>query len=235
MAGTGLSTGPGGGYSYGGGGTAATAGNARDYYWVQNYGSNFTNNAALDQPWVGNVFDLGGQANQAVVFPVIDHGPLPWEAIEYTVYLTNTPGSTSLADWTLAVLDSVYLEGWQADGGLLGSIADGFTTVWKLPGNQTFRYVSVAGVGSQAFGGGAANSAANRYRRRNRRRCWADRSRRRSEHGQCPGARLNRLGRPRPDRTRTEPAQEDLSTTSLTRQTPQRRGLSFMVAGIEPF
>ena len=137
-------------------GTAAANGNARDYAWIQNTGSNFTSTATSDKPWLGNIFDLGGQANQAVVFPIIDHGPLPWEAVEYTVYLTNTPGSTNYADWTLATLDSVYLEGWQPDG---VAIADGYTTVWKLPGGATFRYVSVAGVGSQAFGGGAANSA----------------------------------------------------------------------------
>jgi len=141
-------------YSSGVGSTAN--GNTRDYSWIQNTASNLTSSAAADKPWLGNIFDLGGPANQAVVFPIIDHGPLPWEAVEYTVYLTNTPGSTSLADWTLAVLDSVYLEGWQPDS---VALADGYTTVWKLPSGTSFRYVSVAGVGSQAFGGGAVNSA----------------------------------------------------------------------------
>lgn len=142
-------------YAYGGGGSAAANGNARDYAWIQNTGSNFTNSAANDKPWLGNIFDLGGQANKAVVFPIIDHGPLPWEAVEYTVYLTNNPLSTNPADWTLAVLDAVYLEGWQPDS---TALADGFTTVWRLPSGSTFRYVSVEGVGSQAFGGGALNS-----------------------------------------------------------------------------
>ena len=45
------------------------------------------------------VIDLGGQANKAVVFPIIDHGPLPNEALEYTVYLTDNPSSHSLADF----------------------------------------------------------------------------------------------------------------------------------------
>ncbi|HNC53334.1 MAG TPA: PEP-CTERM sorting domain-containing protein [Accumulibacter sp.] len=138
-------------------GVGSTAnGNTRDYSWIQNTASNLTASAAADKPWLGNIFDLGGPANQAVVFPIIDHGPLPWEAVEYTVYLTNTPGSTNLADWALAVLDSVYLEGWQPDS---VALADGYTTVWKLPSGSNFRYVSVAGVGSQAFGGGAVNSA----------------------------------------------------------------------------
>lgn len=130
------------------GSTILSRGNTRDYGWVQNTGTNTGTNPANDQPWLGSVYDLGGQANQAVVFPIVDHDPLPQEAIEYTVYLTNTPNSTSLSDWTKAILDSVYLEGWQADN---TALADGFTTVWKLPGNATFRYVSVQAVGSGAL------------------------------------------------------------------------------------
>jgi hypothetical protein len=129
-----------------------TNGNARDYKWIQNNGTNTggPSTATSDTPWTGNIFDLGGQANQAVVFPIIDHGPLPGEAGEYTVYLTNNPLSTNYADWTLATLDSIYMEGWQDDS---VAIADGFTTVWKLPGNATFRYVSVEAVGSHAIPG----------------------------------------------------------------------------------
>jgi hypothetical protein len=130
------------------GSTVVSRGNARDYGWIQNAGTNPGFLAANDEPWLGTIWDLGGQANQAVVFPIIDHDPLPQEAIEYTVYLTNNPTSNALSDWTKAVLDSVYLEGWQADS--IGT-ADGFTTVWKLPGNATFRYVSVQGVGSGAL------------------------------------------------------------------------------------
>jgi len=126
----------------------AAYGNARDYKWVQNTGTNGSTNTALDQPWLGTIWNLGGQANQAVVFPIVDHGPLPQEAVEYTVYLTNTPGSTNLADWSLALLDQVYLQGWEADA---TSLADGFTTVWKLAGGATFQYVSLQGIGSQAI------------------------------------------------------------------------------------
>jgi len=123
-------------------------GNSRDYKWVQNTGTNTTTNTADDKPWLGTIWDLGGQANQAVVFPIVDHGPLPQEVVEYTVYLTDTPNSTSLADWHLALLDQVYLQGWEADN---ISLADGFTTVWKLAGGATFQYVSLQGVGSQAL------------------------------------------------------------------------------------
>lgn len=123
--------------------------NKRDYAWGQNYGPNAGTNPANDTPWNGTVFDLGGPANQAVVFPIVDHGPLPAEAVEYTVYLTDKPNSTNLADWHLAKLSEVYLQGWEADN---ISLADGYTTVWTLADpNATFRYVSVQGVGSQSF------------------------------------------------------------------------------------
>ena len=127
----------------------ANPGNARDYSWIQNEASNLSTNPSLDKPWLGNVFDLGGAANQAAVFPIVDHGPLPQEVVEYTVYLGNDPLSTNLADWHLATLSTVFMQGWESDS---VSLADGFTTVWTLADpNATFRYVSVAGVGSQAL------------------------------------------------------------------------------------
>lgn len=136
-------------YSYTITSTSTASVNARDYAWGQNYGTNATTNPALDTPWNGTVFDLGGPANKAVVFPIVDHGPLPNEALEYTVYLTDTPNSTNLADWHLATLSEVYMQGWQSDD---IALADGFTTVWTLASpSDTFRYVSVQGVGSGAF------------------------------------------------------------------------------------
>lgn len=136
-------------YAYGITATTPASVNARDYAWGQNYGTNAGSNPANDTPWGGTVFDLGGPANKAVVFPIVDHGPLPTEAVEYTVYLTDTPASTNLADWHLAKLSEVYLQGWESDN---TALADGFTTVWTLNDpNATFRYVSVQGVGSQSF------------------------------------------------------------------------------------
>ena len=128
----------------------ANPGNARDYSWIQNTANNTTlGNTSLDRPWLGNVFDMGGQANKAVVFPVIDHGPLPGEAVEYTVYVGNDPTSTNLADWHLARLQEVYMQGWEID---TISLADGFTTVWGLANPaDTFRFVSVSAVGSQSL------------------------------------------------------------------------------------
>ena len=117
----------------------AAAANARDYHWVQDA-------TGFDDLVNGsNVWDLGGQANQVAVFPIVDHGPLPQEAMEYSVYLSNNPNDSN--GWTLALIDKVYLEGWQ--GG--AATADGFTTVWRLPNAQTFQYVSVSALGPSAL------------------------------------------------------------------------------------
>ena len=64
-------------YAYSAFGPTPASVNARDYAWGQNYGTNASTNPALDTPWNGSVFDLGGAAHKAVVFPVMDHGPLP--------------------------------------------------------------------------------------------------------------------------------------------------------------
>lgn len=139
----------GGGYGYSCGteplATYTTRANNLDWQWVQDLGNGGSSWAE------GNVWDLGGLANQAVVFPIIDHGPLPGEAIEYTVYLSNnkfatTTGSDGNTQWVQAMLDKVYLEGWNSS-----ELADGFTTVWKLPTAEEFRYVNVFAGGPGAL------------------------------------------------------------------------------------
>lgn len=121
----------------------AQRGECLDMWWLQDTGDN--------DIATGNIWDLGGPANQVAVFPIIDHGPIPQEAIEYTVYLSNDPLATTLGDdgntqWVRAFLDRVYLEGWHD-----GWSADGFTTVWRLPNGQTFRYVQVVSGGPGAL------------------------------------------------------------------------------------
>lgn len=121
----------------------AERGRCLDMWWVQASGDGNVG--------TGNIWDLGAPSNQVAVFPIIDHGPLPQEAIEYTAYLSNNPnasatGTDGNTDWVLATLDRVYLEGWNA-----AWIADGFTTVWRLPGGQTFRYVNVVSGGPGAI------------------------------------------------------------------------------------
>ncbi|MEZ4296067.1 MAG: DNRLRE domain-containing protein [Polyangiaceae bacterium] len=144
------------GYSYQAGSWAYTCGNASladysargnclDMWWLQDTGNN--DHTAGNT----NIWDLGGPSNQVAVFPIIDHGPMPQEAIEYTVYLSNNPGATSIGTdgeqhWVQAQIEKVYLEGW-----INTWIADGFTTVWRLPNAQTFRYVIVPAGGPAAL------------------------------------------------------------------------------------
>ncbi len=129
-------------------GTVAGNANERDFFWVQDNGNSttFSDGSTGGRPSQGIVFDLGGQANQAVVFVQVDHGPLPGEVLENTAWLSNDP---NVADggWVQAELSKVYLEGWSPD---LNHIADGFAVVYKLSGNQTFRYVSVTHGGPGA-------------------------------------------------------------------------------------
>ena len=63
---------------------------------------------------------------------------MPGEVLENTVWLSNNPNAADNL-WVQAELVHVYGGGWSGDP----DIADGFVPVYKLPGNQTFRYVSV--------------------------------------------------------------------------------------------
>jgi len=120
-----------------------TNGDARDYYWVHDSGNQVTiDGVAGGNPVDGCWFDLGGQANKVVVFPIIDHGPLPEEALEFTVYLSD-----DLSTWTRAKLETAWDQGWDPDP----SIADGWTTEYSLASGQTFRYASVVWGGASSI------------------------------------------------------------------------------------
>lgn len=104
----------------------------------------------IDEKWIqtlstvgGTVWDLGAPATKAAVFPTIDHGPLPNEAIESTVYLSNDQ-----ITWTPAVVERVWLEGWQPE---LGIVWDGFVYAVGTGTAATFRYASVTHGGPGAL------------------------------------------------------------------------------------
>ena len=89
-----------------------------------------------DPNTVGNaVWDLGFQATKAAIFNTIDHGPLPQEAIESTVYLSNDQ-----VTWVQAVTERVWMEGIYSDTSVLW---DGFAYAVGTPTNETFRYASI--------------------------------------------------------------------------------------------
>lgn len=116
-----------------GGGSVPTYADAIDNLWFQTSGT------------VGaTVFDLGFDATKAAVFNSIDHGPLPQEAIESTVYLSDF----SSGPWTLAVVERVWLEGFMANTGIKW---DGFTYAVGTGTTDTFRYASVRWGGPGAL------------------------------------------------------------------------------------
>ncbi|MEO6361882.1 MAG: PEP-CTERM sorting domain-containing protein [Caldimonas sp.] len=134
-AGTSLDSTGTGGYAYTCCDAAATrfaAGSAVDNQWLQTSGV------------VGEtVWDLGFQATQAAVFNTIDHGPLPLEAIESTVYLSN-----DRITWVQAVVERVWLQGFMPN---LGIEWDGFTYAVGTGSSATFRYASIIFGGPGAF------------------------------------------------------------------------------------
>jgi hypothetical protein len=115
-------------------------------------------------PSDGAIFDLGGEGNRVVVFPFTDHGPLPCESWEYSVWLSDDPMATAVASptapdphmWNPAVLTTVFLEGWIPDSPAPATEAaalspdlgnptqrDGIAQVFALPCGITFRYASI--------------------------------------------------------------------------------------------
>lgn len=124
-----------GGYDYSCCGEASTrfeAANHIDNQWMQTSGV------------VGEtVWDLGFQATKAAVFNTIDHGPLPLEAIESTVYLSN-----DMVTWRQAQVERVWLEGFNANTGIQW---DGFVYAVGTGTTDTFRYASVIWGGPGAL------------------------------------------------------------------------------------
>ena len=120
---------------------------------------------AMFLPQHGAIFDLGGDGNRVAVFPFTDHAPLPCESFEYSVWLSNNPDATMIAEpghpdpnrWNPAVLTRAFLQGWIPDTAVGGQSVgaplapnlsnptqrDGIVQVFALPCGLTFRYASV--------------------------------------------------------------------------------------------
>lgn len=139
-------------YSNQGGGTSSdlTGTGGYGYSCCGAPDSRFAAANAIDNQWmqtsgvVGEtVWDLGFQATKAAVFNTIDHGPMPQEAIESTVYLSNDQ-----VNWTQAVVERVWLEGFQTNTGIQW---DGFTYAVGTGTNTTFRYASIIWGGPGAL------------------------------------------------------------------------------------
>lgn len=119
-------------YNYPSGQDRAFGASFVDNYWIQ------TGNVIG-----GAVWDLGPGASSAIIFNSIDHGPIPQEAIESTVYLSNDQ-----ITWTQAVTQRVWLEGFMLNTGILW---DGFTYAVGTPNGDLFRYASIIWGGPGAL------------------------------------------------------------------------------------
>lgn len=114
------------------GGSAAFAGSSIDEFWVQ------TGNTIG-----GFIWDLGASATKAAIFNTIDHGPMPQEAIESSVFLSNDK-----INWTPAVTQKVWLEGFKLNTGILW---DGYVYAVGTDTLDAFRYASIIWGGSGAL------------------------------------------------------------------------------------
>ncbi|MCC7539894.1 MAG: hypothetical protein IT379_26980, partial [Deltaproteobacteria bacterium] len=106
-----------------------------------------------------------------VLLPVTDHEPLPCEAFEYSVWLSNDADATEIAApdapdpsrWNPARLIRAFTQGWTRNPNATGAaeatrpdldawlhdnsageaVADALATVWALPCGLSFRYVAI--------------------------------------------------------------------------------------------
>lgn len=121
-------------YEYGTDCNTSPAGDRIDNHWTHLIGEHG------DQPGE-YVWRLRAPSSKAAIFPAIDHGPLPQEALEATVFLGNSP--TGL--WTPAEIQRIWLEGFDAN-----VLWEGFTYPVGLRGDPggTFSYVKMVAGGA---------------------------------------------------------------------------------------
>jgi hypothetical protein len=157
--------------------SVAARANSLDWYWTQILRTTDGGAVVADGapgfyvPWRGRIYDLGGEANRVALFPITDHPPLPCEAFEYSVWLSNNPDATTIApedapdpnQWNAARLIRTFTRGWTRNPRATGvaeagrtdldtwlrdasageAVADALVTIWALPCGLSFRYVSI--------------------------------------------------------------------------------------------
>jgi len=130
---TGAMTNP-GGYDYVTGSDPVTALGAVDHLWAQDWESGDA---------VPLTIDLGFLSDSVDSIPAIDHGPVPDEAIESTVYGSNDPNASFPSGWEVGDISTVFLNGpttW---------VSDDFSTRWEF--SQPHRYFAAAHGGPKAM------------------------------------------------------------------------------------
>jgi N-acetylneuraminic acid mutarotase len=111
-------------------GIAGAAG-AIDFHWVHDTDGDFI------------VWDMGAPVSVVDVFPSIDHGPVPGEALEWTVWGSNNLALPE-ASWAVGDITTIFDSGWDA-----AWIADDWVSRWEFP--APYRYVGVHSGGPKAL------------------------------------------------------------------------------------
>jgi RHS repeat-associated protein/uncharacterized repeat protein (TIGR01451 family) len=118
-----------------------------DYYM---HGADNTNFEAIDHRWVQDVTGSPPlitdyetfKTDTVLLVASIDHGPIPEEAIESTVYGSDDP-NLPLAQWEPGNIDTVF------DNGPTNWVSDDYSTLWKF--SRPYRYVATAAGGPKAL------------------------------------------------------------------------------------
>ena len=102
-----------------------------------------TDHLWLQSSTTPKVVDFINPVNSVIVYPAVDHGPFPEEALEYTVWgsyscdISNFPSG-----WTLATMTSIYAKGWEDPALCQGQDnADDYAAQYSFPGSG-FRYIA---------------------------------------------------------------------------------------------
>ncbi len=112
-----------------------TSGFSPDFHWLASGGTT---------PATGAQWQFSALASEYYLYPATDHGPLPDEALESSLWGSNNGGST----WILGTIVEVYELGWNAAG-----IADDGATRWMF-NTPVDLIANVVGINQTFVGGG---------------------------------------------------------------------------------
>jgi len=107
---------------------------AIDHHWTQDSGG-----SSLDQ---GLKFTFPNGATAVDLFPAIDHGPVPGESLESTVYGYDDPAAPS-SSWEVGDISTIFDNGWS------DWISDDFVSRWEF--TSPHRYFTVRWGGPKAM------------------------------------------------------------------------------------
>jgi hypothetical protein len=107
----------------------ATAANDLDRHWIQG------------DAQTGVIWTLDYASSLVAAFPSIDHGPVPDEALEFTIY-----GSNDLSSWETGLLTFVIEDGWVDNGTTYES--DDWASIWSFSADYLYIKVVAGGPGA---------------------------------------------------------------------------------------